>query len=60
MDRAHTDWCYSHRAVGSFFVADKIVGSEDHLADIAVETCFVPVLIFKRQNTNFKTLLYLN
>lgn len=48
---------YSHGAVWSFLVADEIVGGEDHLADITVETCFMPVLIKKRKTANLNTFL---
>lgn len=35
---------YSHRAVWPLLVADKVVGSEHHLADVTVKAGFMPVL----------------
>lgn len=40
---------YSHRAVRPFLVADKVVGSEHHLADVAVEARFMPVLTHEKK-----------
>lgn len=40
---------YSHRAVWPLLMADKVVGSEHHLADVAVEACFMPVLTHEKK-----------
>lgn len=39
---------YLHRAVWPLLMADKVIGGEDHLTDIAVKTCLVPVLTEER------------
>lgn len=39
-----------HGAVRPLLVADKVVGSEHHLADVTVKTCFMPVLTEKKTN----------
>lgn len=31
-------------------MADKVVGSEHHLTDVTVKTCFMPVLTEKKMN----------
>lgn len=41
---------YLHRAVRPLLVADKVVGSEHHLTDVTVKTCFMPVLMEKETN----------
>ncbi len=41
---------YLHRAVWPLFVAHKVIGSEHHLTDVTVETCFMPVLTEKKTN----------
>lgn len=38
-----------HRAVGPLLMANKVVSGEHHLADIAVETGFVPVLTMTKK-----------
>lgn len=44
---------YSHRAVRPFLVAHKVVDGEHHLADVAVEAGFMPVLREeKKKNLN--------
>lgn len=35
---------YLHRAVRPLLVADKVIWSEYHFADITMKTCFVPIL----------------
>lgn len=56
-DRILGDFCsnkiwnhYLHRAVWPLLMADKVVGSEHHLTDVTVKTCFMPVLTEKKTN----------
>ncbi len=51
-----------HFAVRPFLMADKIIGSQNHLTDLTVKACFVPILKEKRdinakwenENVHFK------
>lgn len=39
---------YLHGAVRPLLMADKVVGSQHHLADVTVKACFMPVLTEKQ------------
>lgn len=54
----HLFFEHLHRAVRPLLMADKVVGGEHHLADIAVKTRFVPVLSMRTESRIISRCLY--